>query len=237
MRYHRVVLKLSGEFLGYGRSSLSASNLSSVCRSIEMLVSVGVEPLVVVGGGNIFRGGQHEEYGISQVDADIVGMTATGVNASLLRAMLASRKIVLPVLFGNGPCEAVGHRWMADDAKEALETGRVPIVAGGWGKPLVSTDFPSVGFAEEVDAEAVLMAKSCVDGVYDRDPRLHPTTARFMEEMSLAEALALNLEVMDRVAMQKALEHSIRIHVFSAEDPELPTRVVKGEAVGTLLFP
>lgn len=236
MRYHRVVLKVSGEFLGDGRSWLSAQNLGSVCRSIEMLVSVGVEPLVVVGGGNIFRGNQHEHYGISQVDADIVGMTATGVNAGLLWAMLAGRKAVSPMLFGNGPCEAVGHRWMADDAKTALNAGRVPIVAGGWGKPLVSTDFPSVGFAEEVEAEAVLMAKSGIDGVYDRDPRLYPT-ARFIPELSLADALALNIEVMDRVAMQKALEHRIRIHVFGAEDPELPTRVAKGAAVGTLLFP
>lgn len=236
MQYNRVVLKLSGEFLGDSQNSLSSQNLSSVCRSIEMLSSVGVEPLVVVGGGNIFRGKQHQEYEISQADADLVGMAATGVNAALLWAMLGSRKVVSPLLFGNGPCEAVGHRWMADDAKAALDAGRVPIVAGGWGKPFVSTDFPSIGFAQEVEAEAVLMAKCGIDGVYDRDPQSHPE-ACFIDEISLADALALNLEVMDRVAMQKAMEHGIRIHVFAAEDPDIPTRVAKGDAVGTLLFP
>src|SRR4051812_48267957 len=134
MRYHRVVLKLSGEFLGDGCSSLSVPKLISVCRSIEMLVSIGVEPLVVVGGGNIFRGGLYKKYGISKVEADRVGMAATGVNANLLNEMLASRKAATPVLFGNGPCEAMGHRWMADDGKAALDAGKVPIIAGGWGK-------------------------------------------------------------------------------------------------------
>lgn len=235
-RYSRVVFKLSGEYFASDQDSLARSRFDKVCRSIEQLVSVGVEPCVVVGGGNIFRGNRSDDWGIRNVDADTVGMMATAVNAALLCAMLESRCIVDPVVLSNGPCQALGQKWTSTDARNALSRGQVPLVAGGWGQPLVSTDYPAVGFAKEIGAEAVLMAKSGIDGVYTKDPNQH-ADAQFLEKICLKDALTSDIRVMDRVALQTALEHEIKIHVFAADDESLPCRIVKGEDHGTLLHP
>lgn len=234
--YSRVVYKLSGEHFSDGGSALTVGRFEEVCRSIELLSSLGVEPCVVVGGGNIFRGNRHEKWGISQPEADIAGMMATSINASLLDSMLRARGAVSPVLFSLGPCEALGRKWNASAVGSELRAGRIPLVAGGAGIPLVSTDYPAIGFAKEIGAEAVLMAKSGVDGVYERDPNRYGS-ARFLASLSIEEALNRDLEVMDRVALLTALEHRIKIHVFSAEDESLPGRVAKGETIGTVLTP
>lgn len=237
IRYRRVVYKLSGEYLG-DEGCLDPVRAKKVCRSIEYLVDLGVEPCVVVGGGNIWRGPeQYEAYGIDLVDSDIVGMTATAVNAALLRAMLSAGKFVKPTILGNGPCTGLGHPWSTSDARSALDGGQVVLVAGGGGRPLVSTDYPAVAFAKEIGAEAVLMSKNGVEGVFDKDPNLFPDEAEFLPRLSLRDALAQGLKVMDRAAMQTALDHKVRLHVFSAEGEDLPQRIVKGEDHGTVLYP
>ena len=234
-RYQRVVYKLSGEYFGTNES-LAKDRFDKVCRSIELLVAVGVQPCVVVGGGNIFRGNRSEIWNINNVDADLVGMMATAVNASLLSAMLEARGEVRPVIMSNGPCQALGQKWTSRGARNVLDDGAVPLVAGGGGRPLVSTDYPAVGFAKEIGAEAVLMAKSGTDGVYNKDPNVH-SDAKFLARLSLGRALQGDIQVMDRVALQTASDQRITIHVFSAEDETLPVRIVKGEDHGTTLYP
>jgi uridylate kinase len=234
-RYRRVVYKLSGEYFAAG-ACMAADRFAKVCRSIELLVGLGVETCVVVGGGNIFRGNQCEEYGIDGVDADIVGMMATAVNAQMLFSMLTARGEVSPTILSNGPCSSLGQKWTPTGARGALERGTVPLVAGGCGQPLVSTDYPAVAFAKEIGAQAVLMAKNGIDGVYTRDPNtFHDAT--FLPKFSLKEALNSEIQVMDRVALQTALDQRLRIHVFSADDENLPSRIVKGEEHGTYLYP
>jgi uridylate kinase len=217
--YSRVILKLSGEFFCDGNDVLSPDRFAQVCASIEQLVKANVEVCVIVGGGNILRGIDHEKYGVDKVAADRVGMIATGVNASMLSSMLEERGVATPVLFGNGPVTSLGKPWTHTEARAILSQGRVAIVAGGWGRPFVSTDYPAVGFAKEVEAEAVLMAKNGVDGVYTSD------------------ALDRDLKVMDRVALEAAKEHGIVIHVFAASDVDAPATIARGENVGTTILP
>jgi uridylate kinase len=236
MTYKRIVLKVSGEFLGATTAALDADRFRQVCSSVESLVDIGVETCVVVGGGNIMRGAQFHDWGVSQSEADVVGMMATGVNAALLSSMLAARGVASPVLMSNGPCSGLGHGWSGDDAVQTLEACGTVIVAGGWGRPLVSTDYPAVAFAAEIGADAVLMAKSGTTGVYDSDPRSDPA-ARFLPSIPLAEALQARLGVMDCVALEIALQHRVRIHIFTTDDPELPSRICKGEMVGSVLHP
>jgi uridylate kinase len=234
-RYSRVILKLSGEFFSDGFEVLCPERFTQVCWSIERLVEAGVEVCVIVGGGNILRGVDHEKYGVDKVAADRVGMIATGVNAGMLASMLEERGVAEPVLFGNGPV-SLGKRWSHSEARATLSQGRVAIVAGGWGRPLVSTDYPAVGFAKEVDAQAVLMAKNGVDGVYSSDPRLDDK-AEFIPVLSIQDALDRDLKVMDRMALDAAREHGIIIHIFAASDVDAPVRITQGESVGTIILP
>jgi uridylate kinase len=163
-------------------------------------------------------------------------MLATGVNAAMLAALLRSRGATEPVLMSNGPCRALGEPWSSPRAAAALSAGRTTIVAGGWGRPYVSTDYPAVGFAAEIHAQAVLMAKSGTDGVYDSDPAISGD-ARFLPELSIDEALSRGLTVMDEAALLLARDRNIVLHVFAADDPDLPVKIVKGEQVGSLIFP
>jgi uridylate kinase len=234
--YSRVILKLSGEFFCDGNDVLSPDRFAQVCASIEQLVKANVEVCVIVGGGNILRGIDHEKYGVDKVAADRVGMIATGVNASMLSSMLEERGVATPVLFGNGPVTSLGKPWTHTEARAILSQGRVAIVAGGWGRPFVSTDYPAVGFAKEVEAEAVLMAKNGVDGVYTSDPRTD-NQAEFIAFLSIQDALDRDLKVMDRVALEAAKEHGIVIHVFAASDVDAPATIARGENVGTTILP
>jgi uridylate kinase len=234
-RYRRVVYKLSGEYFA-SDACMAPGRFAKVCRSIELLVALGIETCVVVGGGNIHRGNEAEDYGIDSVDSDIVGMLATAVNAQMLFAMLTARGEVSPTILSNGPCTGLGQRWTPTGARNALDRRVVPLVAGGCGQPLVSTDYPAVAFAKEIGAQAVLMAKNGIDGVYTKDPNAY-SDATFLAKISLKEALKSEIQVMDRIAMQTALDQRLRIHVFSADDENLPSLIVKGEEHGTVLLP
>jgi uridylate kinase len=233
--YKRVVLKLSGEFMGGPAGAVDAENFRSVCTSIERLSSIGVEVCVVVGGGNVWRGNQKGELGIEQGPADMAGMIATGFNATLLAAMLDSRGAVTPRLLTTGPVQSAGTPWQAHVAVHEMEAGHPVLIGGGWGQPFVTTDYPAVAYALEINAEAILMAKNGIDGVYDSDPHQNPL-AKLLPRISPFEALQKNLRVMDAVALQLASENRIPIHVFSAADPELPALVAKGEEIGSIVW-
>lgn len=236
MRYRRIILKLSGEALRGPFEPMNSEKFDDVCRTVEALVALGVEVCVVAGGGNIIRGDRYKQYNITRAQADQAGMIATGQNAQMLVSKLTQRGASKPTILTNGPCLGLGPMWSPERAIAALDSGQTPVVAGGSGQFYVSTDYPAVTFAEQVGAAAVLMAKSGTDGVYARDPKVDPT-ARFLPSLTMQQALDSDLHVMDREALEFSRKHGVYIHVFSAEDPDLPARIIKNEQVGSILIP
>lgn len=235
-RYRRVIYKVSGESLGkrdrYG--SLSPERFEFVVDEIAAVHAAGVQVVVVVGGGNVLRGGS-AEWKIARADADEVGILATGVNGAMLAALLRARAFGV-MLLSRGAASGVGQPYDCRTATAALERQEIVINAGGMGVPLMSSDYPAVHLAVETDAQAVLMAKSGVDGVYDADPQIC-ATARRLPTVTADEAIAGDLRVMDMSALVLARDHGITIHVFSAGSRLAAKRVVMGEPVGSIITP
>lgn len=228
------MLKISGESLG-PNENLDLERFTGFAEQIETIHRSGVAIAVVVGGGNIFRGPQGPEWGLDGAEADEVGMVATAVNAMLLRGLCQSRGVPVDI-FSRGPCVGVGRPWEHHAVRESLEGRRVVLLAGGLGIPGMSTDVPAVHVAVETYADAVIMAKYGVDGVYDADPRIVPT-AQLFPTIAASQALHERLEVIDLAALTLALEHNVLVHIVPASDDEGFTRVVFGEALGSIILP
>ena len=228
----RVLLKLSGEQLaGKFESGIDAEYGAWLAQEVKKVVDSGTQVVIMIGGGNFARGAQLAGHGIKRVTADQIGMLATMMNALALTDIFESQGVAtrcLSSIFAGQVAEPFVHRL----AEKHLEKGRVVIVAGGSGRPYVTTDTASAILALELDCQVVLKATK-VDGVYDRDPAEHPD-AKKIASMTFEQAVADDdIKVMDKAAMGLAMEHALPIVVFDSRQADSILRAARGENVGT----
>ena len=233
-RFKRILLKLSGEALmgdtGFGIDPATLENIASEVAEVRAL---GVEIAIVIGGGNIFRGLAASAHGMDRASADYMGMLATVMNSLALQDALERTNVTTRVLSAIAMQE-LAEPYIRRRAMRHLEKGRVVIFAAGTGNPFFTTDTAAALRAVEIHAEAILMAKNGVDGVYSADPRVDPG-AKFLERITHMEALQRGLKVMDSTALTLCMENELPLYVFNMDDEENIDRIVSGERVGTLV--
>ncbi len=233
MSYRRVVVKLSGAALsGPEPVGLDADALEHVAGEILAVADAGVQVAIVVGGGNFFRGTLAEQWGIERAEADNVGILGTVMNGLILRGVLKARSEREVRVMTAVPIPAVAEPFIRLRAQAHLDRGHLVILAGGIGQPYVTTDYPAVQRALELRADALLVAKHGVDGVYTADPRTDPEATRY-DRLSFADAIAADLRVMDPAAFILARDHGLVLHVFDAGRAGAMRAIVAGEPVGT----
>jgi uridylate kinase len=231
-RYHRVLLKLSGEALaGEAKSGIDPNIASSISEQVRDVVAHGVQVAIVVGGGNIWRGFAASARGMDRATADYMGMLATVLNALALQDALEMQGVFTRVQSAIAMHE-VAEPYIRRRGIRHMEKGRVVILAAGTGNPYFSTDSAAALRALELGCEVLLMAKNRVDGVYTDDPHLNPSATRY-DELTYRQAIERNLRVMDVTAMALCNENHLPTIVFNFQEPGNVLRVVMGEDVGT----
>jgi uridylate kinase len=238
VKYGRIVVKYSGGALrpAGADATVDPGALEKVARDLVSLVQAGTEVAVVVGGGNIFRGRDAEHWGIERAEADNIGMVATVINGLFLRGALAALGLKAVRVMTAVPMAMVAEPYIRLRALRHLEKGRLVILTGGSGQPYQTTDYPAVVRAAELRAEALLVAKDGVSGVFEQDPRLHPG-ARAYQSIASRDVMGGHLAVMDPAAVLLAAEHRLPIHVVGVAEAGALERAVAGEDVGTLIHP
>lgn len=232
----RVVLKLSGESLGGPENNgIDPKSLDLTVTQILEAVAAGAELAIVVGGGNIFRGSQMaDELGIESATADYMAMLGTVINALALQAALEQRGVETRVQSAID-IQEVAESYIRRRAIRHLEKGRVVIFASGTGNPFFTTDTGAALRALEIGADALLMAKNQVDGVYDKDPRRNSDAVR-VPRLNYMDLLSQNLAVMDHTAATLCKEEGLPIVVFDILRPGNLRRILQGERVGSLVW-
>jgi len=231
-RFHRILLKLSGEALAPAQNSgIDLDALSAIALEIKEVAGLGVQLALVIGAGNILRGSAYEARGMDRSTADQMGMLATVINALALQNALEQAGVTTRVLSAIA-MQAVCEPYIRRRAVRHLEKGRVVIFAAGTGNPYFTTDTAASLRAMEIGAEVILKASHHVDGVYDRDPMRDPTARRF-DRLTYIEVLQRNLKVMDSTAISMCMDNRLPIVVFNLLKPGNIKRAVMGEAIGT----
>jgi uridylate kinase len=232
--FGRVLLKISGEdLMGTLEYGQDPERIAAIAREVRDVMSLGVEVAIVVGGGNIFRGLAASEKGMDRATGDYAGMLATVLNALVMQDALEKLGIITRVQSAL-TIEEVAEPYIRRRAMRHLEKGRVVIFAGGTGNPFFTTDTAAALRACEIGAQAILMGKNGVDGVYDDDPRTS-ATATLLREVTHREVLERGLRVMDATAVSLCLENDLPIYVFNVNDEANIGRVVRGERIGTVV--
>ncbi len=232
-QFSRILLKLSGEALG-GQAGvgINADAIQSMAEQICEVRELGVQVVVVVGGGNIFRGLSGSKRGIERATGDYMGMLATIINSLALQDAL--EKLGAPTRVQSAiAMSQIAESFIRRRAVRHLEKGRVVIFGGGTGNPYFSTDTAAALRANEIGAEVILKATK-VDGIYDSDPKKNPKAKRFAQ-ISYIDALQRRLQVMDSTAFSLCMDNKMPIIVFDFFRPHNLKRVVLGEKVGTLV--
>jgi len=230
--YKRVLLKLSGEQLaGKYDAGIDAELATWLAKEIAQVVASETQVVIMVGGGNYARGAQLAGHGIGRVTADNVGMLATMMNALALADVFNNVGVAARALT-NIKADQVADQFRHRRAVSDLRKGRVVIVAGGIGRPYLTTDTAAVSLALELDCEAVLKATK-VDGVYDKDPAKFADAVK-IDHMSFDEAVSNGaIKVMDKAALGLAMEHTLPTIVFNPLTEKNILRAAAGEPVGT----
>lgn len=233
--YRRVLLKISGEALaGADSFGIDPDVIQKISREIYDVVNMtGVELAIVVGGGNIFRGIAGSARGMDRGTADYMGMLATVINALALQDAIEKQGLETRVQSAI-EMRQVAEPYIRRRAIRHLEKGRVVIFAAGTGNPFFSTDTTAALRAAEISAEAILMAKRNVDGVYDSDPMLNPDAVKF-NELSYIDVLNRSLRVMDSTAVSLCMDNKIPLIVFGVEEEGNIKRAIEGEKIGTFV--
>jgi len=230
-----VVLKLSGEALaGASGSGVDPGRLAHLSDEVLAVHDLGVQVAVVVGGGNYFRGRMADGWGIGRAEADNIGMLGTVMNALMLRGALTGRTDADIRVMTAIPMQSVAEPFIRLRAISHLAQGRIVILAGGIGQPYVTTDYPSVQRALELEADALLVAKRDIDAVYDKDPNVHADAVRF-DRLTYDDAVRRGIRVMDTSAFVLAGEQELTMHVFDVAREGLMRRICEGEDLGTLI--
>jgi uridylate kinase len=231
--FRRILLKLSGEALmGDREYGLDRPTIDTIAEEIVEVHRSGVEIAIVVGAGNIYRGMAAAAEGMDRATADYAGMLATVLNALALQDAFEDRGVPTRVLSALHVSE-VAEPYIRRRAIRHLEKERIVIFAAGTGNPFFTTDTAAALRALEINAEAILMAKHAVEGVYDGDPREHPE-ARFLPAITHLEAIERGLRVMDTTALSLCMDNRLPIYVFALADGNI-RRILHGERVGTIV--
>ena len=232
-RYSRILLKLSGEALG-GEAGVSIcpEAVQNMAAQIREVRDLGVQVVIVIGGGNIFRGLPGSERGIERATGDYMGMLATIINSLALQDALEKTGVATRVQSAITMAQ-VAEPFIRRRAVRHLEKGRVVIFGGGTGNPYFSTDTAAALRANEIGAEVILKATK-VDGIYDCDPKKNSNARRF-SQITYSDALQRQLKVMDSTAFSLCMDNKMPIIVFDMFRPHNLKRVVLGEKVGTLV--
>lgn len=233
-KYKRVLLKISGEALaGEKHFGLDFQVLGQVADVIKECVNMGVQIGVVIGGGNFWRGVKNGEGHIERTRADHMGMLATAMNCMALADVLEQKGVDVRLQTALEIRE-VAEPYIRARAVRHLEKGRVVIFAAGTGNPYFSTDTTAALRAAEIEADAILMAKKGVDGVYDSDPAVNPTAVKF-DHLEYIEVIQRNLGVMDSTAISLCMDNHIPIVVFNIDAEGNILKAASGEEIGTLV--
>jgi uridylate kinase len=232
--FRRILIKLSGESLmGELDYGTDPDRLRAVAEQIKAVHARGVEIAIVLGAGNIYRGIAGAAEGMDRATADYMGMLAIVLNAMQLQDALEKVDVRTRVQSALHVQE-VAEPYIRRRAIRHLEKGRIVIFAAGTGNPFFTSDTAAALRAIEIHAEALLMAKNGVEGVYTADPRLDPA-AEFIAEITHMEAVERRLRIMDLTALTLCMENGLPIHVFNMDDEANIDRIVSGERVGTLV--
>ena len=232
--FRRILLKLSGEALmGDLPYGADAQRIADIAHQVKSVADRGVEIAIVVGGGNIYRGLHGAASGMDRATGDYMGMLATVLNALALQDALETAGAVTRVQSAITISE-VAEPYIRRRAMRHLEKGRIVIFAAGTGNPFFTTDTAAALRALEIHAEAILMAKNGVEGVYSADPRANPD-ASFIDEITHQQAIEQRLQVMDSTALSLCMDNALPIHVFNMDDERNIDRIVCGERVGTVV--
>ncbi len=231
----RVILKLSGEALGVDGKLFCHEKFEKAAQMLKDIAATGVQLAVVIGGGNVWRGRRGEAMRMGTVAADQMGMLATLQNCLYMRDTLAH--LGQPaVVMSAVDISRFAESYNTPRAIEALENGRIVLLACGLGNPCFSTDSAVVLRAIELECDAILMAKN-IDGVYTADPHQDPT-ATLIPDITYAEAAERDLRVMDAAAFIMLRENRVPlVRVFGLEPPENVLKVLAGDPMGTVLHP
>ncbi|TXK17051.1 UMP kinase [Homoserinibacter sp. GY 40078] len=235
----RVLLKLSGEAFGGGQLGVNPDVVGGIAREIAEATPKGeddeggVEVAVVVGGGNFFRGAELSQRGMDRGRADYMGMLGTVMNALALQDFLEQAGAQVRVQSAISMTQ-VAEPYIPLRAERHLEKGRVVIFGAGAGLPYFSTDTVSAQRALEIGADAVLVAKNGVDGVYTADPRKDPTATK-LDRISYQEALVKGLKVVDSTAFSLCMDNGMPMLVFGMEPEGNITKALQGDHIGTLV--
>jgi uridylate kinase len=233
MAFSRVLLKLSGEALMGERSyGIDLATVDRIAREIREVREDGHELAVVIGAGNIHRGMAAAAEGMDRATGDYMGMLATLLNAMALQDALERAGGQTRLMSAIAVSE-VAEPYIRRRAIRHLEKGRVVIFAGGTGNPFFTTDTAAALRSLEIGAEAILMAKNGVEGVYDGDPKTNPD-AHFLPRLTYLEAIEKGLKVMDTTALSLCMDNRLPIYVFELAEGNIK-RVAAGERVGTII--
>ena len=232
--FQRVLLKLSGEALmGDLEYGADPDRIRAIAGAIAGIRARGVEVAIVVGAGNIYRGMAAAAAGMDRATGDYMGMLATVLNALALQDALEKQDVDTRVQSALTISE-VAEPYIRRRAMRHLEKGRIVIFAGGTGNPYFTTDTTAALRGAEIGAEAILMAKNGVEGVYTADPADDPH-AEFIPELTHMDAIQRRLRVMDATALTLCMENSVPLYVFNMDDEDNIDKIISGERVGTLV--
>ena len=232
--YKRVLLKLSGEVFGGEKGiGVDPDVVHDVANQIAEVVRAGTQIAVVVGGGNYFRGAELQQRGMDRARADYMGMLGTVMNCLALQDFLEKAgietRVQTAITMGQ-----VAEPYVPRRAIRHLEKGRVVIFGAGAGMPFFTTDTVAAQRALEIGVEALLLAKSGVDGVYSDDPRKDKSAKKY-ETISFDEVLSKSLAVADAAAFALCRENKLPIVIFDLKNKGNIKRAVSGESIGTLV--
>lgn len=232
--YNRVVLKLSGEALkGDTKYGIDPTTIKKIATEIKSIYELGTQIIMIIGAGNLWRGKTGEELGMDRAQADYMGMLGTIMNGLAVQDALEGIGVPTRVMTAIN-VDSCAEPYIRRRADRHLEKQRIVIIAGGTGSPFFSTDSAAVLRGAELDAQIILMAKNGVDGIYNKDPRVH-SDAVLYKELSHQEIIDKDLKVMDITAASMAKENHLDILVFDMNEPGNMKKAVLGEKVGTLV--
>lgn len=233
VKYKRVLLKLSGESLmGEQQFGIEPKMLVHYAKNIKELVDADIEVAVVIGGGNIFRGLNAHHSGIERVQGDYMGMLATVINGMALQSALETEGVYTRLISAI-EINKIAEPYIRRRAIRHLEKKRVLIFSGGTGNPFFTTDSAAALRANEIGAEVILKGTR-VDGIYTADPEKDPTATKY-DTISFEEVISKGLKIMDMTAFTLCQENGLPIIVFNVNDPANLMKIIKGEAIGTLV--
>ncbi|MGT2712732.1 UMP kinase [Streptococcus oriscaviae] len=231
-KYERILIKLSGEALAGERGvGIDIQTVQKIAQEIQEVAASGVQIALVIGGGNLWRGEPAAEAGMDRVQADYTGMLGTVMNALVMADSLKQLGVDTRVQTAIA-MQSVAEPYIRGRALRHLEKGRIVIFGAGIGSPYFSTDTTAALRAAEIEAEAILMAKNGVDGVYNADPKKDANAIKF-NELTHREVINRGLKIMDATASTLSMDNDIDLVVFNMNEPGNIKRVVFGEPIGT----